>query len=223
MIEIFTIVIPSCDRGMANKTEAGLKPLASSHFDGTGYPSMSKLMNDVLVNNPTEVIVVATDRVRAKADDVFRMLELLEQGYAMAHFHPFGFFATEKEVFRRIGLYDERYVGGNWEDSDIMLRLREENLAIYEQQVITYDRSCGTRWQAKEHCPSQQHFRAKWVIKPEEGWWGRRLQEDPKTGILSGYDLGPNKLSRQYLTWEHSVVSPPSQHWMGLEYRGVIE
>jgi len=63
-------------------------------------------------------------------ENIQKTVKLIEEGYAFVGMYRFGFFGFKKELFRKIGPMDERYVGGCWEDDDFYIRLREANLSF---------------------------------------------------------------------------------------------
>lgn len=55
----YTINIIVHDLKLAKPVQESLNPLPVNIFNGKDYPSFSKLINDVIVNNPTEIVIVA--------------------------------------------------------------------------------------------------------------------------------------------------------------------
>jgi GT2 family glycosyltransferase len=53
------------------------------------------------------------------------MLEHLENGFAWTTLWGVAFMAFSKELVRKIGWWDERFVNGGWEDRDWVWRLKE--------------------------------------------------------------------------------------------------
>jgi hypothetical protein len=115
------------------------------HWDGTGYPSFSKLVNDCLTECPTEIFVFASDRVRPTSEDVYKMMNLIGQGYGLVAMYRFAFFGFCKELIRQVGYFDERYVGGGYEDADFWLRVWRRDIAIYESEEVEY-KPGPSRW-----------------------------------------------------------------------------
>jgi len=120
-----------------------LKPERVNFFDGSNFESFSKLVNTCVHSCPTETIIISSHKVMPKAEHVAKVLYLLEYGFAFVSLCNFRFFAFKKELFRRMGPFDERYVGGGFEDYDFCVRLVEADLASY----ITTEVPCN-------HAPS---------------------------------------------------------------------
>ena len=156
--EPFTIVIPSFRPTLARIVEGGLFPLPVTHRDGTAYPSFSKLINDCIVHCPTERVVVCSDKVFPSPEHIDRMLGFLDEGYAFVGLYYFACFGFPKQLVRQIGFFDERFVGGEFEDVDYMLRIREADLAYRLTKDVPY------RWMPSSwnNSRSRAHFIRKW-------------------------------------------------------------
>lgn len=160
-----------------------LSPERITYFDGTGYPSFSKLVNTCVSNSYTETVIIMGDRVSPTTEHVKKTINLLERGYAFVGLYRFGFFGFKKELFRRIGMLDERYVGGGYEDDDFYIRLVENNLAMYVSEEMPY-RAGISRW---NYDLSRPHYYKKWRYDEPSNTIYRMLEE-PKYN----YNLGPS-------------------------------
>ena len=105
------------------------------------YDSYSELVNEAVATSPTETVILVNDRVIPKPEEVTFMLQLLHRGYAVAGQWNVAFLTLTKEVFRKIGWFDQRFYGGGCEDDDFVLRLRLANLAYYESLSCEYDQT----------------------------------------------------------------------------------
>lgn len=165
----FTILIPSFRPALARRVEQNLQPLHVTHWDGTGYPSFAKLINDCIVRCPTERLIICSDKVLPSPDHIDRMMGFLDEGYALVGLYYFACFGFPKELVRRIGFLDERFVGGEFEDADYMLRMREANLAYRLSKEVPYQ-YMPSSW---NNSRSRAHFVRKWgALHPAEA---RRL------------------------------------------------
>jgi hypothetical protein len=190
----FTIIIPSFRPTLAAETERSLRPLPVVHWDGTGYPSFAKLINDCIVHCGTEMVIIAADKVRPSQAHVLRVVGLLEEGYAFAGLYYFGFFGFKKELIRRVGFLDERFVGGECEDSDFILRMREAGLGYYLSKECGYVQMRSS-W---NNTLSRAHFVRKWG-SIHMNLARRALPEESYP-----YDLGPS-VPTTFLGSERSV------------------
>lgn len=194
MDDEFTIIIPSNRVQLAKECQESLFPLKSTIFDGSNYPSYSKIMNDVIISCPTEMLIVCNDKGRPKPDDVKEVVDLIKEGYGMVWLHPFGFGGFYKDLIRQIGFYDERFTDGNYEDCDMYKRLKENNIAIYERFKIKWIK-LKSSWAAKQ---SKKHIEIKWE---DTETTMKRLMPDE----VYDYDIGKCK-GRKFLSWDKSVV-----------------
>lgn len=80
-------------------------------------------------------------------------------GFCLSNYVPILLF--HKEVIRRTGFFDERFVTGGYEDNDYYIRLRLANIASWITEDIDYVSSIKTLW---NHEQSAIFFRKKYVI-----------------------------------------------------------
>ncbi len=190
----FTIVIPSHRPHLAKQTESALAPLPTVHWDGSGYPSFSKLINDCIVHCKTEIVVICSDKVTPSPAHIEKMLLLLKEGYALVGLFSFACIGFSKELIRRIGFFDERFVSGECEDSDFMVRMREADVGFYLTKEVPYT------WMASswDNRRAREHFIRKWgSIHMSQAV--RQLPEERYS-----YDLGEPK-PRRFLPHSSSV------------------
>jgi len=165
---------------------------------GTGYPSFSKLVNDVIVSSEEEIVIFMSHRVRPKDGDITKLIELLNFGYGLVGLYRFAFFGFRKQLIRQIGFFDERYIGGGWEDLDFQLRLKEADIAYYEEESVPYVAGAST-WL---HNESPYVFAQKWYHNTDTHTIHRLLPEKNY-----GYDIGSN-YATTFLPHRFSVTIP---------------
>lgn len=199
--EEFAIIIPSNRHWLAKYTKKSLFPLESHIFDGTGYPSYSKIMNDVIEVCPTELLIVCNDKGRPKPKHVEKVIKLIKKGFGMVWLHPFGFGGFYKDVIRQIGFYDERFTDGNYEDCDMYRRLKESNIAIYEQFEIKWLKKRSS-WVSEK---SKEHMKVKWR-ETDTTLTRLMLEEECK------YDIGRRR-NIKFLPWNKSIVVGTSMNF----------
>ena len=177
--------------------QQSLAPEPVTYFDGTGCGSFSKLVNSCVAAAPTEIVLLMSDKVLPTQQDVQRLVELLDQGYAMVALYRLAFFGFKKQLLRNIGMFDERFVGGGYEDDDLYLRLKEANLGVYITQEVAYTKSSST-W---NYSLSRGHFLEKWGDIAQLGYSKRTISEDQYK-----YELGA-PVPADFLTWDQSVIT----------------
>ncbi len=139
--------------------QESISPEEIKLFDGNGYTSFSKLVNACAETCPTEIVIIMSDKVSPSSEHVQKTLALLDEGYAFVGLYRFGFFGFKKELFRKIGPLDERFVGGGYEDEDYYIRLKESDLSIYLTEEVPYTKTVSS-WNYEL---SKPHFINKWV------------------------------------------------------------
>ena len=97
----------------------------------SSYLSFSLLINESVNYVDNEFIIFVNPKSVPNKDDVDMIVKNLYLGYALVTRINFGLFGTTKELFRTVGLLDERFIGGENEDIDFILRLKLNNLAVY--------------------------------------------------------------------------------------------
>ena len=132
----------------------------ATYFDGTNYPSYAKLVNDAVKASPTEIVIIMGDKVRPTQDHIKKMISLICQGYAFVSLYNFALFGFKKELIRQIGYFDERFIGGGFEDVDFRLRMAEANVPTYIHMEVPYN-SIYTTWKYEK---TKKIFFEKWTI-----------------------------------------------------------
>lgn len=94
------------------------------------YISFSQIINEAVVETHSEFMIFFNPRTTPTREGINRIIDDLCNGFAWSSVCAYGFFGTTKELFREIGLMDERFIGGNYEDNDFTLRMKQANLAI---------------------------------------------------------------------------------------------
>jgi hypothetical protein len=191
------------------------------------YPSFSKLVNDSIITSPTETVIWLNDRVTPTVQDIVHMVELLNEGYAVASKYSAAFMASTKEVYRQIGWWDERFYGGGYEDDDFVLRLRLANLAYYESQESEYLEARILNMEEKinslipegaEACNlSGPHFNAKWSQSDDS------ITKVMKEEYYDDYEeqVGPSdaRIRHKWKTWNESQLGVACRYPLAGESR----
>ena len=94
------------------------------------YSNFSQLVNEAVVETSSEFMVFINPKTNISREDVNRLIDDLCNGFAWSSICSFGFWATTKELFRQIGLMDERFIGSEWEDNDFAIRMKQFGKAI---------------------------------------------------------------------------------------------
>lgn len=209
----FTIVIPSSNRNMQEEVYQHIVSQFKEgchnrvlKLDGSNYPSFSKLVNDSILLSKTEIVIICSDRCKPSTDHINKVLNLLDEGYGFVGLHRFAFFGLTKNLVKKIGFFDENYIGGNFEDCDYIRRIREADIAYYEKEEVPY-RFGASRWPLNvSFQKNKKYFESKWY---EDDKFIKRLKPDPALD----YEIGETT-ERFFLPWENSSLLPPSAGFM---------
>lgn len=173
------------------------------------YDSYSQLINENVAYANNEYVIFMNDDILPSPQDVWFLLGKLDEGFALASLASIGFIALSKEVFRVVGWWDQRFLGGGYEDDDFILKVRCHELGYYESHSAKQDRS--VRGKNKKppwlHYPLEYtgpHFAAKWST--ECSVIEQRIADE----VYPEYDgrLGPRRhdISSRWKAWDESVV-----------------
>jgi len=121
----YEIIIISNRPHLSQEAQACLEGLNSRIFDGSNYPSFSKIVNDAIASSLYEQIIICNDKARPTHAAVEKILAMLKAGWGMVGLYRFGFFGFKKDLIRKIGFFDEGFIGGGYEDNDFIWRLKE--------------------------------------------------------------------------------------------------
>lgn len=94
------------------------------------YISFSQAVNECVVNSESEFMVFINPKTIVSPEDIITIIDDLCNGFAWSSICSFGLWGTTKELFRRIGLMDERFIGGEYEDDDFAVRMKQFDVAI---------------------------------------------------------------------------------------------
>lgn len=95
------------------------------------YVSFSQMVNDAIDDTDCEFMIFCNPKTKFTYSDIEFIINKLSNGYCFASVVSFGFFGFSKELIRRIGMLDERFINGEWEDDDFAIRLKHLNKATW--------------------------------------------------------------------------------------------
>jgi hypothetical protein len=128
------------------------------------YMSFSQMVNDAIDDTDSEFMIFCNPKTYFVSDDIEVILDKLSNGYCFASVVNFGFFGFTKELIRRIGMMDERFINGEWEDVDMAVRLNLLGKAVFNK--YDYDKY-DTTWSKTTNLRTitQSIFNEKYNIK----------------------------------------------------------
>jgi GT2 family glycosyltransferase len=207
----YTIYIISDTPFQAKQCKKSIDLNSGIVIDANKYDSYSEAINNCVTRSPTEIVIICQDRIRPTKRKIARMVELLESGYGIVAMHRLRFFGLKKNLLRKIGMFDERYVGNDYEDFDMLLRLKESDIAYYESEEVKYVIGKISSWgheAAKEH-----HFK-KW--RHGNTMYVRLLTEKSYP-----YKLGTGREETKFLPWTKSILMNMSSSFLHKPVRAV--
>ena len=153
----YEIIIPSNDSMLAQQTLNCIKGFPAKVFNGDNYSSYAKLINDCIMSTDEEIVIIMNHKVRAKPMDVWKMVHLIYKGYGLVCMRNFYFYGFKKDLIRKVGFFDERFIGGGCEDADLIRRLIENNIGWYDSietnlviQPTSWDQTKAYEWMDKK-------------------------------------------------------------------------
>ena len=171
------------------------------------YNSYSALVNDSIVSSSNERIILMNARVIPEIPHVLHILHLLENGFASAGKHNVAYMGVTKELFRKVGWWDERYVGGGYEDDEFYLRMCLADLAVYDSHEGIYD----FNWKHYHGVPggdkcalSEPHFFKKWRVMDTKI---EKVLSEEKYEKYDGLLGAPRPdISKKWMSWPNSII-----------------
>lgn len=134
--------------------------------------SYSEMINESIKNCKSEYCIFLSDKARPESSKSFyKIIQLLKAGYGLVGLYGLGFFGIHKETIRRIGFFDERFIGGGQEDMDFLFRLNEANIAYYYDLEIPFI-NMPSSWPPSDN--NRSALSEKWLTVPNLCSWPRK-------------------------------------------------
>ena len=214
-IKKFTICLHcGCSQDVVNAQMDALSPLDlkykvtwNNRIDRNPgmYESYSELINHSVATTDNEWVILINDRTHPNVDEVEKMLNLLENGYACVLLYNVGFMGFSKQLIRHIGWWDQRFTNGGWEDRDWVWRIKKANLALYESQEGTYDMS----WKSPLNVPGAVLSGQFWEKKYDSSSSPvvQKLAEEEYEVWDKTLGNQRNDIQESWLTWDKSQLN----------------
>lgn len=177
------------------------------------YYTWSQIANECISESPNEFIIFINPKVEPSVNDIDYMVDRLLCGYCFVSVIGTGYCGTTIELFRNIGLFDERYLGSEFEDDDFSLRLKMFGKAIIwgfdfdryptKESALSPNRGCAVSF-----------FEKKWFQMSDDHYLlDMNLFNTQKK--LHGHIIksGRNDI---YQSWMDYTMSEFSSHHVGL-------
>lgn len=178
------------------------------------YNSFSQMVNEAIEDTDNEFMVFFNPKANPTPKIVKQMINHLCSGVAFTAPISFGGFGATKELFRTIGMFDERFICAEFEDNDFMLRLNLANLAHYHDfHDKDYDSIPSVRPVMRGVTPSI--FDLKWSTTHEHFSASDVMAFDKKNLKEWGYILNPEYIKEKQISPRHSIFNKSiSNSWL---------
>jgi hypothetical protein len=215
MIDELTICLHcGCSEDVVKNQMEALSPLAQKykvkwnnridrHPDV--YESYSELINHSIATCDTEWMILINDRTKPTASEAEKMIELLSSGFACVFLYNVGFMGFSKELIRKIGWWDQRFLHGGWEDRDWVVRLKLADLALYESQESTYEYN----WKSPLNFPWSSQRDIKWYNKYEDRGeiFIKKLKEESYPHWDKTLGINRPDIAASWNSWDSSMLN----------------
>lgn len=104
--------------------------------------SCAHLWNMSILLSPTRYVLICGDDAVFHPGWLERLEELVAQGYEYIMGCNHGAFLVDKSIIPKFGYAEERFIDGNYEDNDMVLRLIKRGIKftnIIEEKLITHE------------------------------------------------------------------------------------
>lgn len=93
--------------------------------------TFSQMINETIDDTESEFMIFINPKTIVCAEDLEFLIGKLCEGNCFAALFGFAFFAITKELVRNIGMMDESFLGGENEDNDYLIRMRQFGKMVY--------------------------------------------------------------------------------------------
>lgn len=93
--------------------------------------TFSQMINETIDDTESEFMIFINPKTIICTEDINFIINKLCNGYCFASLFGFAFFGITKELVRKIGMLDESFLGGENEDNDYLIRMRQFGKMVY--------------------------------------------------------------------------------------------
>lgn len=93
--------------------------------------TFSQMINETIDDTESEFMIFINPKTIICTEDINFIINKLCNGYCFASLFGFAFFGITKELVRKIGMIDESFLGGENEDNDYLIRMRQFGKMVY--------------------------------------------------------------------------------------------
>jgi hypothetical protein len=185
------------------------------HNDVSTRQPLVKIWNNCIKNCPTDNIIIASWRQRPQKQHFNIIEEKLSEGFGLVAFDGLHFFAFNKYLTNVIGMFDEGFSKGQFEDTDWWNRLMTNNIAIYtgdmEEERMFNGTYVQSTWLEGSEV-NKQYYESKWKEDVENNRLILFKEEQNFSDRL--YFKNCKKLS--FKTWENSILTENLKNYFSI-------
>jgi hypothetical protein len=93
--------------------------------------TFSQMINEAIDDVESEFMIFVNPKTIISTDGIYHLVEKLCSGYCFASIFGMAYCGFTKELVRNIGMLDEDFLAGEYEDNDFLLRIRIFGAAVY--------------------------------------------------------------------------------------------
>lgn len=180
--------------------------------------SYSQAVNEAVLLSTAEYIMFFNPRLSPYPEDVTRLYDDLNNGFCLSLLASMGGWGVSRELFKVIGLFDERFLGGEYEDNDFLVRIRQAGYAIKWR----FDKDRYPVYLRSGNNPlfglSKSLYKTKWYEK-EGVYYRTDLFRHEKRLPLSQLSNPNHEVRKSWKKWEDSDVWPKEKELTWHIYR----
>jgi hypothetical protein len=98
--------------------------------------SLTESWNQGVEMSKTENVIICSHKSRPKKQNFIKLETLLNEGYGLVALGGFHFFGFNKFLLSKIGMFDEGFKTGWWEDNDVLNKLCVNDIAYYLSEEV---------------------------------------------------------------------------------------
>jgi hypothetical protein len=99
--------------------------------------TFSQMINETIDDTESEFMIFINPKTIISTSDIDFIIDKLCSGYCFTSLFGFAFFGMTKELVRNIGMLDESFLAGEYEDNDYLIRMKLFDKMIYWGQDWT--------------------------------------------------------------------------------------
>jgi hypothetical protein len=98
--------------------------------------SLTESWNQGVEMSNTDNIIICSHKSRPNKENFLKLENLLNDGYGLVALGGFHFFGINKFLITKIGMFDEGFKVGMWEDNDVLNKLVVNDIAYYLSEEV---------------------------------------------------------------------------------------